>query len=987
MGKRLPFIVLPLVVFGVLLWRPGPPVEARPGAKATTIIIVSTPTRTPTQLIIIAPPTATRTQPSSSVQTRTPTPTVTRTQTASPTLPSFTFPTSTPTYESFVGEKPPSPTPHGDPYYPDFPLTLPSPTPTQGTFKGPDVPDLYITDFEITQGMQNLENDMPLVQDRRTMARVYVCTDSGDWPDVRGGIQAWRNDVPLAPAEGEPPGKALLPANGPITAHASCGDRLNLDDSLYFYLPSHWRSGEVTLRAFVYATDPQAPFLYEESDTNNFKTVYDLEFSPARAAVFRLIPLHLHEGYNNDNPSATYFPTDLTFGLMGGWDIAYDVFRLHPIAEMYLQLSDDVSSPTAHGLGNEWHLNDEDESSDVLDRLQWERYWADNPPWYVGMVSAQFDDSAAYNGLARGDEDVAWAIMNSEHWPVTQWHVEGGGTLAHELAHLAGLDHAPCADNDGDGEPDEAGGGPIDDDFPTGFPHCSLAPVDKEGFYGTDLYWDLWPFTSGPTVISNDPAASSPHRGFPLLGYRNPNYIDAYAYCLLLDYYGVNCNPDWLDLGPQGGGGGGVGPHADCTVGDGPGGLPTPFNSPLWDLCLTSEGEPGWYYPQTPEELIAVSGQVDPGEKADLSRFVVVGDSLTVMHLHEAPERLFADMTRRRARLLQEGATSPLRLSLETDDGTPLFFMPLIDSTTHHRPSQILSFSEIIPYVPGGDVIRIRQGEVILGEWRASDSPPTVEVLEPRGSPVQIPFEIRWRAADPDGDELTFTLLYSGDLGVTWIPVAADPSRESPSEPTWVFTLTEQSSTSLPGSPQGQFRVIAGDGFHTAFDDSEPVYVLPDRPPFPLIFSPAERLVLPLGGVAFLSGSASDAEDGALPPESLAWSSDLDGPLGTGRELQLRDLSPGLHTLTLAATDRIGQTATAAIHFAIDPAVVRWRPSADEQAALEAVLSAAGGPAEPAETPPRPKYPVLAIVAGLLLLGVAGAGLAAFGLRRRSRGP
>ena len=71
----------------------------------------------------------------------------------------------------------------------------------------------------------------------------------------------------------------------------------------------------------------------------------------------------------------------------------------------------------------------------------------------------------------------------------------------------------------------------------------------------------------------------------------------------------------------------------------------------------------------------------------------------------------------------------------------------------------------------------------------------------------------------------------------------------------------------------------------------------------------------------------------------------------------------------------------------IDPAVVRWRPSADEQAALEAVLSAAGGPAEPAETPPRPKYPVLAIVAGLLLLGVAGAGLAAFGLRRRSRGP
>jgi hypothetical protein len=974
--KRLPFVVFLLVVFGALVWGPGSPAEARPGAKATTIIILPTPTRTPTQLIIIAPPTATRTQPSSSVQTRTPTPTVTRTQTASPTLPSFAFPTSTPTYESFVGEKPPSPTPHGDPYYPDFPLTLPSPTPTQVTFKGPDVPDLYITDFEITQGMQNLENEMPLVQDRRTMARVYVCTDGGDWPDVRGGIQAWRNGAALAPAAGEPLGKALLPANGPITAHASCGDRLNIDDSLYFYLPSHWRSGEVTLRAFVYATDPQAPFLYEESDTNNFKTVYDLEFSPAQAAVFRLIPLHLHEGYDKDNPSATYFPTEITFGLMGGWDIAYDVFRLHPIAEMYIELSGDVSSPTAHGLGNEWHLDSENESSDVLDRLEWERYWADDPPWYVGMVSAQFDDSAAYNGLARGDKDVAWAIMNPEHWPVTQWHVEGGGTLAHELAHLAGLDHAPCADNDGDGEPDEAGGGPIDDDFPTGFPHCSLAPVDKEGFYGTDLYWNLWPFTSGPTVISNDPAASSPHRGFPLMGYRNPNYIDAYAYCLLLDYYGVNCNPDWLDLGPQGGGGGGVGPHADCDTHD------NPFPGPLvnWELCLTDEGEPELYRPSTWESVIAISGQVDPqAGTAEIGSVTVI---------HEPPESLIAEMAERSDLWLQDGGTSPYLLSFETAAGTPLVFVPILDTTTHHAPPGKILFSEVLPYVdlPEGvnGLVRVRSnpraledlGET-LAERRSSDSPPTVELLPAPGGSVVPPFEIRWTASDADGDELSFTLLYSRDLGETWIWVASDLTGDA-------YPIGEE--ISLPGSAHGLFRVIAGDGFDTAFDDSEPVYVLPDRPPFPLIFSPAERLVLPLGEVAFLSGSATDAEDGALPSESLAWSSDLDGPLGTGSELQLRDLSPGLHTLSLAATDRIGQTATATVHFAIDPAVVRWRASPDEQAALDAVLSAAGGPAEPAETPPRPKYAVLAIVAGLLLLGVAGAGLVAFGLRRRSRG-
>lgn len=965
-------VTLPLSLF--TLWRPAamaeqPRRQAEAPPAATVIIIQPTPTP---PVIIIAP---SATPPSSGPPTRTPTPTITRTPTWTPTLPSFAVPSPTPTYADFVGEKPPSPTPHGDDYIPDYPVTLPSPTPTPGTFKGPDVPDLYITDVEVTQGMQNLKNDMPLVQTRRTVVRVYVCTDGGDWPDVRGGIQAWRDGNPLAPAQGEPPGKALLPANGPITAHESCGDRLNIDDSLYFYLPLHWLSGEITLRAFVYATDPQAPFLYEESDTNNFKTVYDLEFDPANAAVFRLIPLHLHEGYDNDNSSATYFPTELTFGLVGGWDIAYDVFRLHPVAEMFVQLSGDVSSPTAHGLGNEWHLDDEDESSDVLDRLQWERYWADNPPWYVGMVSAIFDDSAAYNGLARGDKDVAWVIMNPDHFPTTTWHVKGGGTLAHELGHLAGLDHAPCADDDNDGEADEGDGGPIDNSFPTGFPHCSLAPVDPRGFYGFDLYWDLWPFTAGPTVISNDPAASPPHRGFPLMGYQDPNYIDAYHYCRLLDYYGVPCNPDLLDLGPQGGGGG-VGPHADCDTHD------NPFPGPLvnWELCLTDEGEPELYEPTTWADVLAVSGQIDPvAGTAEIDAAAVI---------HDPPESLQAEMAERRDQWLRDGGTSPYLLSLETVDGIPLVFVPVLDTTTHHSMPSKIPFSEFLPYVEPPDhatgLVRVRANPLdlqhlgeVLGERRASDSSPSVVLIEPVDAPAQPPFDLRWKAADPDGDRLTFTLLYSPDLGASWLPVAADLRGD-----TFPIAL----GALLPGSEHGQFRVIAADGFHTAFDDSEPVYHLPDRPPLPLIISPGDGLVLPLGGLAILSGSATDAEDGPLPPDGLAWSSDVDGPLGTGSELHLRDLSPGLHTLTLAARDSAGQTGTATVHFAVDPAVVRWRPSADEQAALDAVLSAAGGPAEPAEAPPPPNYAVLAIAAGLLLLGAAGAGLVVFGLRRRPRG-
>ncbi|HET7011796.1 MAG TPA: hypothetical protein VFI11_13550 [Anaerolineales bacterium] len=961
--------VLMLLALPLLAAGPAEPALQEPTATLGSIIIAPSPTPP----IIIIQPSRTPTPPVSSVQTRTPT------ASATPTLPEFTLPSPTLTPLDFGAEMPPTITPHGDPYFPDFDVTLPSPTPTQVTFKGPDVPDLYITDFEVTQGMQNLDNDMPLVQERTTVARVYVCTDSVDWPDVRGGIQAWRNDQPLSPGPGEPAGKALLPANGPITAWANCGDRLNVDDSLYFYLPPHWLSGEVTLRAFVYGTDPQAPFLYEESDSNNFKTVYDLEFEEAKAITFRFIPLHLHEGFDNDNPNVTFFPTDVTFGLSGGWDIAHDMFRLHPIAEMFVELAGEPISPAFHWLGDEWELDDEDKYGKPLDRLQQYRYWEDDAPWYIGMVSPSLLGETEALGLARAEKGVAWVIMDPSHGSLTLWHVEGGVTLAHELGHLAGLDHAPCADDDGDGEADEED---IDGDFPTGFPNCSLAPVDPEGFYGFDVNWELWGFLDGPTVISNDPGAAKPHRGFPLMGYVTPNYIDAYHYCLLLERYGVHCNPDSLDLGPQGGGGG-TGPHADCDTHD------NPFPGPLvnWELCITSEGEPELYRPSTWDSVIIVSGEVDP--QAGTAEF----DHVAV--LNDPPPSLIAEMEDAKETRIQEGDSLPYLLSLETAEGRPLVFQALVDNDSHHSPPDRIAFSEALPYVSGGAILRLRSRPVevdddlsdlgeILGERRASRSAPQVQFVDEPAEPARPPFELHWTASDPDGDPLTFTLLYRPGPDDAWQVVAegAQPSGGTTRQPFGVLS----DERALPGGTSGQFRIVVQDGFQSASDDSAPLYSLPNRSPLPLIYIPGEGLVLPANGVVVLKGAATDAEDGPLPAESLQWSSDRDGPLGQGGHLVQRGLSPGVHTLTLSATDSSGETATAVVHIAVDPNVVRWLPDENEQAALHGILTAAGGPAEPEESPAVGRLPapaLIAIAAGVLLVGAAGVGLVLLGLRRR----
>ncbi len=68
-----------------------------------------------------------------------------------------------------------------------------------------------------------------------------------------------------------------------------------------------------------------------------------------------------------------------------------------------------------------------------------------------------------------------------------------------------------------------------------------------------------------------------------------------------------------------------------------------------------------------------------------------------------------------------------------------------------------------------------------------------------------------------------------------------------------------------------------------------------------------------------LKGSGSDEEDGTLDGESLDWSSDIDGELGTGSPLDVTgELSTGDHTITLTATDSKGATGSDEITITVN---------------------------------------------------------------------
>ena len=94
----------------------------------------------------------------------------------------------------------------------------------------------------------------------------------------------------------------------------------------------------------------------------------------------------------------------------------------------------------------------------------------------------------------------------------------------------------------------------------------------------------------------------------------------------------------------------------------------------------------------------------------------------------------------------------------------------------------------------------------------------------------------------------------------------------------------------------------------------------------PVNTAPSVAISAPLDGSSFddgqaitFTGAANDTEDGNLSA-SLAWTSDLDGPIGSGNSFST-SLSVGSHTLTAAVTDSGGLNGSAAVQVTIDPVI------------------------------------------------------------------
>jgi hypothetical protein len=729
----------------------------------------------------------------------------------------------------------------------------PSRTPTRTRTPTPSPtarPDIAVTGLEITQGIQSMDNAMPLVADRATRARAYISVYGRDVEGVKAHLRAYRRDgVELA---GSP-----RFANNRVTARTWGGNRARLDDSFWFYVPDAWRHGEVIFKVEVGGLVDREGQVDEQNYQNNSLT-RAVTFHEARTLNVAPVAMELHEAGSSTAPARIFYPTDPDFPKI----MAY-LYRLHPISRLDWRAMPGVNTGCA---GED--LTTAEGRSCLLAALWLSNHF--NGDWganlhYMGLVHA---------AIPTGPSGTAW-ISGREFWAKMTvargagdppWVIPGGGTTAHELGHNKGMRHTNCSGA-------EAAGGAIDPDYPWPHPNCRLAANESRGYFGFDVYYNEFGLMS-PAVISHDPNADWENRAYPMMGYMRPIWISPWEYCKLLPVYGIPCDiPYW-----------------------------PPSAQELREA--EARADPQGYL--APGELAAVRTMTRA--VLAIGRIDTVSGAaafLSVYELNEVPEdeqqRAIEQGAYRQA--AGNGVGAGYTLVQAGAGGEPLSAHAVAAARAEDDVETLLLFDELAPLAEGVRSLQLRSGSTVLAERKVSANPPQVKLLSPNGGETLAPgSKVRWQASDADGDPLSFLLQYSPDDGVSWRLLAMEVTGNE-------WTLA--SLAGVPGSAKARLRVVAHDGFHTAHDDSDGALKSPDQGPLVWITSPEDGGEAEPGSLVVLAGEAGDTEDGPLSGAALAWSSDRAGALGTGEEVAVEGLPGGWHLITLTATDSAGHAATA----------------------------------------------------------------------------
>lgn len=691
--------------------------------------------------------------------------------------------------------------------------------------------------IEVTQATQEPGNTVPLVANKKALARVYVRVQPPAGQNVT--ITGVSGTIAAQRRSGTGLGNFLPPGSvrslNTITATASTNlnaRRQSFAASINFMVPAEWVAAgdlHLTFRPDIQGspsspsnlpctncdngnplnpalplfvkfnpTRPMnlilAPFVYQPRNEPPFPLAAELLFTPAGALQW----------VNNVYPLAGNFPSDGS---------GINIVRILPRRTTTRNMQ--TSS------GKDAFLND---LRSLYATLQ-SQGGLPSDVRLLGMVPCGCGGEADLNGHS-GFVDT-WA---EENGPVPAANFEGyGSTWAHELGHTFGRSHAGNWHG-------EAGGGGYDANFPYyhgGIGQPGLALITEWWRPGGIPYF-IAPGTATPTNLG-------PHaHDFMSYGQNDPLntgfWVSPYTYKALFDKFKLS-------------------------------------TSTKLQSDVQADAAPSFAQRAKPVEKLVAVGQINADGTVDLQPF---------FHTNTAASS-------------GDGKEGEFSLELLGDKNEVLVEHRFDGQAMSHNEKEAMGFTEFVPWQAGTKRIVLKRNGLAIAERLVSQHAPSVLVVSPRGGEfVGSEATISWEASDPDGDPLTYTVLYNDGKDTTWWPIATN-----------VTTNMITVDTSLwPGSAKGRVMVRATDGVNSTEGVSDNAFTVAQKAPMVAILNAETDQ---------LTGVAYDPEDGLLPAAKFTWNSDRDGLLEPGRQVKLQSLSAGSHVLTLTVTDSQGHTATAQV--------------------------------------------------------------------------
>ena len=230
-------------------------------------------------------------------------------------------------------------------------------------------------------------------------------------------------------------------------------------------------------------------------------------------------------------------------------------------------------------------------------------------------------------------------------------------------------------------------------------------------------------------------------------------------------------------------------------------------------------------------------------------------------------------------------------------------FDPVAPKGQPPRHFDVAPFEVALPFPPNTAKLAVLFNGAVVKEIPVTANAPVMSNVAPEASgTVNGPITVTWSATDADNDKLSYEIVYNPDT--------ANPESE------WEVLARDVNErryridfSTMAGGPHARLGIIATDVINASESESAE-FTVPAKPPEVFIEPLPNDGVVVAGHQVILDGDAFDLQDDDIPESHLQWTSNISGPLGNGTPVRV-NLPPGVHTITLTATNSEGLRGSA----------------------------------------------------------------------------